>query len=99
MSHFQRPLLKLLFTLNSEAITLSPAGLPPHRFRMWLHWQGSLAYALGLYEPEAMQRIPRLVNAGDCCIGLGTNLGYYTISLAKRACPHWLVVAFEALPR
>jgi FkbM family methyltransferase len=98
MSNFQRPLLKLLFGLNSEAITLSPAGLPPHRFRMWLHWQGSLAYALGLYEPEAMQNIRRLVNAGDCCIDVGANLGYYTISLASWVGPSGLVVAFEPFP-
>jgi FkbM family methyltransferase len=98
MSHFQRPLLKLLFSLNSEAVTLSPAGLPPHRFRMWLHWQGSLAYALGLYEPEAMQSIRRLVKAGDCCIDVGANLGYYTISLANWVGPSGLVVAFEPFP-
>jgi FkbM family methyltransferase len=98
MSHFQRPLLKLLFSLNAEAITLSPAGLPPRRFRMWLHWQGSLAYALGLYEPEAMQSIRRLVNAGDCCIDVGANLGYYTISLANWVGPTGLVVAFEPFP-
>src|SRR5882762_560579 len=98
MSHFQRPLLKLLFSLNSETITLSPAGLPPHRFRMWLHWQGSLAYALGLYEPEAMQSIRRLVNAGDCCIDVGANLGYYTISLANWVGFSGLVVAFELFP-
>jgi len=98
MSHFQRPLLKLLFSLNSKAITLSPAGLPPHRFRMWLHWQGSLAYALGLYEPEAMQSIRRLVDAGDCCIDVGANLGYYTISLANWVGPTGLVVAFEPFP-
>ena len=98
MSHFQRPLLKLLFSLNSEAMTLSPAGLPPHRFRMWLHWQGSLAYALGLYEPEAMQSIRRLVNAGDCCIDVGANLGYYTISLANWVGPSGLVAAFEPFP-
>jgi FkbM family methyltransferase len=98
MSHFQRPLLKLLFSLNSDAITLSPAGLPPHRFRMWLHWQGSLAYALGLYEPEAMQSIRRLVHAGDCCIDVGANLGYYTISLANWVGPSGLVVAFEPFP-
>jgi FkbM family methyltransferase len=98
MSHFQRPLLKLLFTLNSEAITISPAGLPPHRFRMWLNWQGSLAYALGLYEPEAMQSIRRLVNSGDCCIDVGANLGYYTISLANWVGPSGLVVAFEPFP-
>jgi FkbM family methyltransferase len=98
MSHFQRPLLKLLFSLNSEAITLSPAGLPPHRFRMWLHWQGSLAYALALYEPEAMQSIRRLVNAGDCCIDVGANFGYYTISLANWVGTSGLVVAFEPFP-
>ena len=97
-SHFQRPLLKLLFSLNSEAITLSPAGLPPHRFRMWLHWQGSLAYALGLYEPEAMQSIRRLVKVGDCCIDVGANLGYYTISLANWVGPSGFVVAFEPFP-
>jgi FkbM family methyltransferase len=98
MSHFQRPLLKLLFSLNSEVITLSPAGLPPHRFRMWLNWQASLAYALCLYEPEAMQNIRRLLKAGDCCIDVGANLGYYTISLAKWVGPSGLVVAFEPFP-
>src|SRR6266853_6141716 len=98
MSHFQRPLHKLLFTVNSDAITLSPAGLPPHRFRMLLNWQGSLAYALGLYEPEAMEGIRRLVKAGDYCIDVGANLGYYTISLATWVGPRGLVVAFEPFP-
>jgi FkbM family methyltransferase len=98
MSHFQRPLLKLLFSLNSDAITLSPAGLPPDRFRMWLQWQSSLAYALGLYEPEAMQSVRRLVKEGDCCIDVGANVGYYTISLANWVGPSGLVVAFEPFP-
>lgn len=98
MSHFQRPLLKLLFSLNSEGITISPAGLPRHRFRMWLNWQGSVDYALALYEPEAMQGIRRLVNAGDCCLDVGANLGYYTIFLAKSVGPRGLVVAFEPFP-
>jgi FkbM family methyltransferase len=98
MSHFQRLLLKVFFSLNTDTITLSPAGLPPHRFRMWLNWQGSLDYALGLYEPEAMQSIRRMVNVGDCCIDVGANLGYYTISLAKWVGPNGLVVAFEPFP-
>lgn len=98
MVHFQRPLLKLLFSLNSETITLSPAGLPPHRFRMWLNWQASLDYALALYEPEAMQGIRRLVNTGDWCIDVGANLGYYTISLAHWVGPSGRVVAFEPFP-
>lgn len=98
MVHFQRPLLKLLFSLNSETITLSPAGLPPHRFRMWLNWQASLDYALALYEPEAMEGIRRFVNTGDCCIDVGANLGYYTISLANWVGPTGLIVAFEPFP-
>jgi FkbM family methyltransferase len=65
---------------------------------MWLHWQASLAYALGLYEPEAMQSIRRLVKAGDCCLDVGANLGYYTISLANWVGPSGLVVAFEPFP-
>jgi FkbM family methyltransferase len=65
---------------------------------MWLHWQGSLAYALGLYEPEAMEGIRRLVKAGDCCIDVGANVGYYTISLANWVGPSGLVVAFEPFP-
>lgn len=98
LSHFRRPLLKLLFSLNSDVITLSPAGLPPHRFRMWLNWQGSLDCALALYEPEAMQAIRALVNVGDCCIDVGANFGYYTISLANWVGPSGLVVAFEPFP-
>jgi FkbM family methyltransferase len=98
MSHFEKPLLKLLFSLNKDMITLSPAGLSPHRFRMWLNWQGNLAFALGLYEPEATQSIRRVVMAGDCCMDVGANLGYYTISMANWVGSHGLVVAFEPFP-
>jgi len=98
MSRFQRPLLKLFFSLNKDTITLSPAGLPPNRFRMWLNWQGNLAFALGLYEPEAMQSVRRIVQAGDCCMDVGANIGYYTISMAKWVGSRGLVIAFEPFP-
>jgi len=65
---------------------------------MWLNWQGSLDCALALYEPEAMKAIRGLVNIGDCCIDVGANLGYYTISLANWVGPSGLVVAFEPFP-
>jgi len=98
MSRFQRPLLKLLFSLNKDTITISPAGLPSHRFRMWLNWQGNLAFALGLYEPEATRSIRQMVKAGNCCLDVGANLGYYTISMAKWVGSCGLVVAFEPFP-
>lgn len=98
MSRFQRPLLKLLFSLNSDSITLSPAGLPPHRFRMWLNWQGNLAFALGLYEPEAAQSIRPFLKVGDCCVDVGANLGYYTIIMAKWVGSRGFVIAFEPFP-
>jgi FkbM family methyltransferase len=99
MSKFRRPVLWVLFHLETEPITIARAGLPLHRFRMWLDWQGNQDYVLGLYEPEAMYSVRQSLRLGSCCVDVGANIGYYTISMARWVGPRGLVVAFEPFPK
>src|SRR5438445_2191230 len=50
-----RYLLGVLFRLENEPVTVSPAGPAGARFIMKLSWQGHMAYALGTYETDHVQ--------------------------------------------
>src|SRR5437879_8722786 len=60
-----RYLLGVLFRLEKEPVTVSPAGPAGARFMMKLSWQGHTAYALGTYEPETVQLLAKFVKEGD----------------------------------
>jgi len=65
---------------------------------MWLEWQANMDYVLGVYEPEALDSARRSVRPGSCCVDVGANLGYYTLSMAHWVGSDGIVVAFEPFP-
>jgi FkbM family methyltransferase len=58
-----------------------------------------LSYLLGTDEPHLQKAIRTYVAAGDTVYDIGANLGYVSLSLAKRVGPSGRVVAFEPVPR
>ena len=57
-----------------------------------------LSYLLGLDEPHLQKAIRQFVAAGDTVYDIGANLGYVSLSLAKRVGPQGRVIAFEPIP-
>jgi len=58
-----------------------------------------LGYLLGTAESHLQRAIRKYVAAGDMVYDIGANLGYVSLSLAKRVGPNGHVVAFEPVPR
>src|SRR5215468_7512792 len=58
----------------------------------------NLGYVLGTAEPYLQRIIRRYVSPGDTVYDVGANLGYVSLSLAKRVGPKGRVFAFEPLP-
>ena len=59
----------------------------------------NLAYLLGTAEPHLQRAIRRYVGRGDTVYDIGANLGYVSLSLAKRVGSNGKVIAFEPVPR
>ncbi len=57
-----------------------------------------LSYLLGIDESHLQKAIRQFVSAGDTVYDIGANLGYVSLSLAKRVGPHGRVIAFEPIP-
>ncbi len=58
-----------------------------------------LAYLVGTAEPHLQRLIREYVRAGDSVYDIGANMGYVSLSLAKRVGPRGRVVAFEPVPQ
>lgn len=59
----------------------------------------NLGYLLGTAEPHLQQIIRDYVADGDTVYDIGANIGYVSLSLAKRVGLNGRVIAFEPLPR
>jgi len=59
----------------------------------------NLGYLLGATEPHLQKAIRRYVSPGDTVYDVGANIGYVSLSLAKRVGVHGQVVSFEPLPQ
>ena len=59
----------------------------------------NLGYLLGTAEPHLQRAIKKYVVAGDTAYDIGANMGYVSMSLAKRVGPKGHVIAFEPVPR
>ncbi len=58
-----------------------------------------LAYLLGTAEPHLQKIIREYVTAGDVVFDIGANIGYVSLSLAKRVGEGGKVIAFEPVPQ
>jgi protein-L-isoaspartate O-methyltransferase len=58
-----------------------------------------LGYLLGIDEPRLQKAIKNYVVPGDTVYDIGANIGYITLSLAKRVGRHGHVLAFEPIPQ
>jgi FkbM family methyltransferase len=59
----------------------------------------NLGYLLGTAEPHLQGIIRDYVSAGDTVYDIGANIGYVSLSLAKRVGLDGRVIAFEPVPR
>jgi FkbM family methyltransferase len=55
--------------------------------------------ATGMWEENEISWLKSNVSAGDCCINVGANVGYFSIWLGILAGPRGSVVAFEPNPK
>lgn len=58
----------------------------------------NLAYLIGTAEPHLQRAIRQFVATGDTVYDIGANIGYASLSLAKRVGSRGRVCAFEPLP-
>ena len=59
------------------------------------HYFGFLS---GVHEPHVAELIETSVAAGDVCIDVGANIGYFAMMMAMAAGPKGRVIAFEPVP-
>jgi FkbM family methyltransferase len=68
-------------------------------YRICVSPNAHLGYLLGTAESHLQRAIRMCVTAGDMVYDIGANLGYVSLSLAKRVGPNGHVAAFEPVPR
>lgn len=68
-------------------------------YRICVSPSENLGYLLGTAESHLQRAIKKYVSAGDMVFDIGANIGYVSLSLAKRVGPNGRVIAFEPIPR
>ena len=71
---------------------------PAFGYRFCLSPADNLAYLLGTAEPHLQRIIEQYVAPGDTAYDIGANMGYVSLSLAKKVRAAGSVIAFEPLP-
>lgn len=69
-------------------------------FRFWFRTEDremGVSMALGQYEPEVVAMLPKLVSAGDTCLDIGAQTGFFSMHLATLVGESGEVHAFEPL--
>jgi FkbM family methyltransferase len=90
-------LLTALGIDSDEAPVMSEQGIKfstgphPSIVTSWLRFRGT-------YEPALSNFILRHVKAGDMCVDIGANIGYFSLLLAQCVGPNGKVIAVEASP-
>ena len=67
-------------------------------YRMWISPAENLSYVVGTAEPHLQRAIRKYVKRGDTVYDIGANVGYVSLSLAKRVGKDGRVFAFEPVP-
>ena len=84
----KKPLHRILYR------TLPLEGYPRAVSRLFFLWQ-RLGLGRRAPETEYVYHLPQLVRAGDTCIDIGANLGYYARTISRLAGPAGRVYAVE----
>jgi FkbM family methyltransferase len=67
-------------------------------YRICVSPRDNLGYLLGTTEPHLQRAIRRYVSDGDTVYDIGANIGYVSLSFAKRVGSKGRVFAFEPIP-
>jgi FkbM family methyltransferase len=71
---------------------------PASGYRIRVSPAENLGYLLGTHEPHLQKIIRDYVATGDTVFDIGANVGYVSLTLAKRVGDSGLVIAFEPVP-
>ena len=89
----------LVFFLGSEPKPHTILRGLASGYRICVSPAEQLGYLLGTDEPHLQKAIRNHVAVGDTVFDVGANIGYVSLSLAKRVGPTGRVIAFEPVPR
>lgn len=57
-----------------------------------------LTFVRGVWEPENSRVLAKLLQAGDCFVDVGANIGYFAVLSGRKVAPGGQVVALEPMP-
>lgn len=89
----------IVFLLGTESKPRRILGGLASGYRIYASPAENLSYLLGTNEPHLQKAIRQYVSAGDTVYDVGANVGYVSLSLAKRVGPRGRVIAFEPMPQ
>jgi FkbM family methyltransferase len=89
----------ITFLLGKEPKPRRILGGLASGYRIHISPAENLSYLLGTNEPHLQKAIRQYVSAGDTVYDIGANIGYVSLSLAKRVGPSGAVIAFEPIPQ